>query len=317
MSYLEMLANQFWHYHSKTFPEQADLFDRSRRDKLNESRPPVFTKAAAIHNVLVDGTLDRNGRNVVLTAIPVWERHRWFRSMRSSQALAQSVFGNLKAKRMSSVLHSVESEEGTRPFDFGDEEPSLELEKVAHDLGEAEGHETKVDVYMKSGRRRLAIECKLTEATVGCCSRPKLDEADPYYCIGNYQRQANRIANCSLTEVGILYWKFIPQVFLWNVETDHRPCPLRITYQLVRNVLAASVAGDCTDCDQAGAVLLYDSRNPEFSSGAGFEAYRQTRAALRVPRQLCRVTWQNVVACMRHYPSLDSLTQQLDLKYGL
>jgi hypothetical protein len=94
-------------------------------------------------------------------------------------------------------------------------------------------------------------------------------------------------------------------------------CPLRGTYQLVRNVLAACVRDGQVDADNGVAVLLYDARNPAFADGEDFSAYETVRRALRNPENICRVTWQSILAEMRMHQELNWLTGQVQLKYGL
>jgi hypothetical protein len=93
MSYNEHVLAQFWDYRHRVFTSQDSLFDRQGR--TGQRRPPVFLKEAETHNVLVDPRLSMAERDTILRAIPPWKRHRWFRSMKSSQALVQSVFGTL------------------------------------------------------------------------------------------------------------------------------------------------------------------------------------------------------------------------------
>jgi len=276
----------------------------------------VFLKSAETHNVLVDPELSATEQNLILKAIPPWKRHRWFRSMKSSQALVQSIFGTLKTLGMLRILADVISEENTRPFDFGGGEPDAELEKGVTTLGELDGRMTEVDVFL-SLNHRVAVECKLAEQHVGTCSRPRLDPADPFHCDGSYTHQHGRAAKCSLAEAGILYWRFIPHLFRWDAAGDMVECPLRGTYQLVRNVLAACVRDGQVDADNGVAVLLYDARNPAFADGEGFSAYETVRRALFNPGNTCRVTWQSIVACMSEHQALGWLTTEVRLKYGL
>ena len=57
--------------------------------------PPVLVGGAASKNVLVPS--DRSNVDEIRAAIPRNPWYRWFRSLKSSQALAQSVFGALRA----------------------------------------------------------------------------------------------------------------------------------------------------------------------------------------------------------------------------
>lgn len=313
MPYVDDLVSQFWSYRQHVFAGQDHLFDRPAP---TASRPPVFLRDKAEHNVLVDPQLDPPARNQVVSAIPPWKRHRWFRSMRSSQALVQSVFGTLKTLGMLHILADVVSDEGNCPFDFGGGEPKAKLEKEVTTLGELAGRTTEVDLFL-SLDRRVAVECKLAEENVGRCSRANPKTAIRFHCDGSYTHQQGRVARCSLTEAGILYWQFIPQLFRWNGNGDMAECPLRGTYQLVRNVLAACAHDGTLDADKGVAVLLYDERNPAFTQGKGFISYQMVRCALANRRNLCRVTWQRVLSTMRNHRDLNWLTTQVQLKYGL
>lgn len=88
---------------------------------------------------------------------------------------------------------------------------------------------------------------------------------------------------------------------------------------MVRNILAACVRQDRGVSPSNGhAVLLYDERNPAFQEGgAGAEAFRVTREALRDAGLLRRCSWQRVVANLRNDPELLWLTERLQAKYGL
>ena len=166
------------------------------------------------------------------------------------------------------------------------------------------------------------MECKLTESEVGTCSRPRITEKDPIYkreyCDGRYARQLNRKERCSLTELKIEYWKYIPILFNWTSDIDLDPCPLRDTYQLVRNVLAACVSPDKEVGSESGhAVLLYDERNPAFQSGGkGRREWDTVRKALKNPALLQQCTWQQVMGVMRRDSELSWLTELLQIKYG-
>ena len=95
-------------------------------------------------------------------------RHRWFRSFASSQALAQSVFGGLAAADRLDVLARVPAECG-RPAFVKADRSRLEVEVTS--LGEP--RPTSLDVLLEHGDYRVAVECKFTEALFGACSRPE------------------------------------------------------------------------------------------------------------------------------------------------
>jgi hypothetical protein len=84
-------------------------------------------------------------------------------------------------------------------------------------LGEPEP--TSLDALI-TGKHPVAIECKLTESDVGCCSRPNLKESvsnfEKDFCDGTYKVQKGRTSRCSLTEIGVKYWSHVPHVFKWR-----------------------------------------------------------------------------------------------------
>jgi len=107
-------------------------------------------------------------------------------------------------------------------------------------------------------------------------------------------------------------------LFLIDSGVDHVPCPLDVTYQLIRNLLGVCLLPDGSVTPDGRVVLLYDRRNPEFQrAGQGDLAYEQVRAALREPNRLQRCSWQNLAGILRADADLRSLADQLDRKYGI
>ena len=108
-------------------------------------------------------------RDRLLAKVPTGERHKWFGSLSSSQALAQSIFGNLTAYGHLECLARIEADEGM-PLFGGTTITSHNFEmehKVTH-LGRSLSLHA-LDGYF-SGDYQVAIECKFTEAEVGTCS---------------------------------------------------------------------------------------------------------------------------------------------------
>lgn len=315
MPYKDQLVAGFWRYaSSRNYP--AGTLDH----QVAGSRPPVFTPANADLNVLRAPGEHPERLSRLMDTVPRRNRQKWFRSMASSQALAQSVFGNLIVSDRLDLLSSVETEEG-EPL-IGPRPRSAELEFEVGFLGEP--RKTSLDVVVThSNGYRVAFECKLTELKVGTCSRPALKIADANYerdyCDGTFTCQRRRTERCSLTSVGVAYWRHVPGVFHWASDCDHMPCPLRETYQLVRNVLAVSVDRNGVLSPGNGhAVLIYDERNPAFGSdGAGRAAYEKTRGALREKNTLRKCSWQRILRHFREARDLRWLTDELFAKYGL
>ena len=181
---------------------------------------------------------------------------------------------------------------------------------------------SSVDAFF-NGLRRIAVEVKFSEAQFGHCSRPELTLKDKNFqrdhCDGNYTIQRGRTERCSLSAVGVGYWKFVPRLFSWRVDQDHRPCPLYHSCQLVRNVLAACVRDDeVLDTETTHALVVYDARNPASQPGGNADAQcRATAGALQNRSLLRRVSWQSFAAHIAQFRDLDWLTDGLRRKYGI
>jgi hypothetical protein len=191
MDYRTTLIEQFWHYQGARFPETAKFFDC---ESVTPTRPPVFTAAHADLNVVVNRADDPLRARAVVAMIETRERHTHFGSMASSQALAQSVFGNLKVTGNLALLCRVKDDEG-RPL-LDERVLSTEafrLEQPVTVLGEPTP--TSLDVWLHEEGYTVAFECKLTEVEVGKCSGPRRKPGDPLRCdrhtafgVTNYRR---------------------------------------------------------------------------------------------------------------------------------
>ena len=115
------------------------------------------------------------------------------------------------------------------------------------------------------------------------------------------------------------YWGFVPELFKWKNDEDHSPCPFFRNYQLARNLLAIGVQPDgSVSLDKGHAVLIYDERNPAFQEhGKGYQAYQETRLALKKPNMLRKTNWQSITEFLRRNSILPWLTDELEKKYGL
>jgi hypothetical protein len=238
---------------------------------------------------------------------------------KSSQALVQSTFGVIEVFDRLKVLAHIKDEEGFNAFGPASAKASLTLEKQVTTLGEDPKRATSVDVWIK-GPYRVAIECKLAEASFGSCSRPGLRADDPKYCNGSYEHQGNRIAErCSLTDAGVRYWDFAELAFGWSPTIDHTPCPMRSPYQLIRNVLAACVSPEGSfERDGGHALIIYDARNPTtFKDGACETQWIKARSALRMPHLLRRISWQSFLGQLPADDICNWLVDVLREKYGL
>ena len=311
--YIGTLIQRFWDYaDDELFLKNSSLDSDCRTSQ----RPPVFRKSTIVNNILISANSDEQYRKAIVSTLPSHERHRHFGSMRSSQALAQSVFGNLIVAGNLALLEGFDSDQSLPAFGNDLSHVPVRLEYNVNHLGEP--RPTSVDVWFES-EHRVAVECKLTEPEFGSCSRPRLKQGvDPHYCDGTYTRQENRQTRCSLSEIGVEYWRYIPELFDWRSNDDISPCTLKNTYQLVRNILAACVREDGrVDETHAHALVIYDANNPSFQdSGLAREQFAATRKALKQPNLLRSCSWQSLIGHIDSAGEMSWLTEQLRNKYG-
>jgi hypothetical protein len=318
--YRSSLLSRYWNYINNSSVNQNRYLEISK--KL-EKRPPVYKREESWRNIITNPNGKKEEIDQLRQLIPEYKHHKWFRSMNSSQALAQSILGNMVISGYLYRLNEIEDDDDGRPLlenqNIKRNEYSME-HKILY-LGESK-RKTSLDAFI-SGNIKIAIECKFTEAEVGPCSRPGLTEKNTNYekekCDGNYSIQRNRKKRCSLTELGIKYWEYIPKLFTWKDNEDIIPCPVNENYQLVRNILSIGVDIDGRLSDKQGyALLIYDERNPAFQpNGKGYKSFYLTRKALINPSMLRKCSWQKVVNYLRINNNLPWLTDQLSLKYGL
>lgn len=312
------LTQRFWEYQRRNFPDWENFFERPF---AQDGRPPVFLIHEDWRNIIFDPKASKQEKETLINLISEGEHHKWFRSMNSSQALGLSILGNLAVHNSLDCLSTLQDDEGENLFGaINVSSKNFFMEHKIDFLGEP--RRTSLDGFM-SGNYRIAIECKFTEAEVGNCSRPRLSKTASNYeselCDGTYSRQKRRIERCSLTEIGVLYWKYIPSFFNFGNEIDLNPCPINKNYQLVRNILGIGVNEEgLASPDNGHAILLYDERNPAFMvNGKGFIAYSETRAALKRPEMLRKCSWQRITERIRQSNIHPWLTDQLAEKYGL
>lgn len=280
------------------------------------SSPPVFVRSEAWRNVIVNPNASEAETKRLLELVPQSEWHKWYGSMNSSQALAQSVLGNLFLHGDLETLRDLKDDDDLDLFGAAKlSSDNFFMEHKADAFNEP--HPTSLDGFI-SGEYQIAIECKFTETEIGSCSRPRLKSGDASYCNGSFSKQKSRNEKCSLTEIGIQYWKYIPQLFNWKTAEDLNPCPLNANYQLARNILAVGVKNDGVSLNGGHAVLIYDERNPAFQqNGDGLRAYAETKQALIRTTMLRKCSWQKIVSHLRTKNILPWLTENLHLKYGL
>jgi hypothetical protein len=312
------LNRRYWEYQKSQFLNEQRIFDRKH---TQDKGPPVFLPGEAWRNIIINPEASQEEIDTLLALLPAGEKHKWYRSMNSSQALALSVLGNLKIHGFLQELVDIQADEGGNLF--GEAKLSADTFVMEYKVGYlGEPRSTSLDCYVP-GEYRIAIECKFAETEFGRCSRPRLRPTASNYerehCNRTYSVQRERKERCSLTEIGVNYWRYVPELFKWRNDHDIAPCPLDRNYQLVRNVLAAGVKPDGTvSLDHGHAVLIYDCRNPAFQeNGEGLMAYQETQNALHEPGMLRKCSWQRILGHLREKDILPWLIQELCAKYGL
>ena len=282
-----------------------------------EGRPPVLAGASVSKNILLP--TDESKASKIRAAISEHQRHRWFGSLKSSQALAQSVFGALQAFDRLDLLQSVHAECGRSAFFEDYHGWTLEFEHEVDNLGEESGRRTSVDVLLSGPEKRVPIECKFTEEEFGTCSRPRLPCSNEQHCDGSYRVQRGRNHRCALTEINIRYWDHLPRLFHWQADRDHDPCPFWKVYQLARNALAATLTGEGALNHTGGhALVVYDARNPEFQvKGKAEKQWQQAVNERRIPGLLRRLSWQRLMVAVARAPELKYLVDAAGEKYGI
>lgn len=310
--YLDVVQRTLWTWADRHHGGQLD-------GGRQQGRPPVLKPEFAAMNVVVPP--GGSHADEIRAAIAPDQRHRHFASLRSSQALAQSVFGGIAAFGRLDLLRDITAECG-RPAFFTDHTGwTLGFEHEVEVLGEP--RPTSIDVLLSGPDRRVAVECKFTETAFGTCSRPSLGPRDAGYptqrCDGNYHAQAGRNERCALTTIGVRYWDHLPSLFAWPADRDHEPCPFGAVYQLARNAIAAVVTPEGhVDLDWGHSLTLYDARNPAFQAGGEADRQWETAvAACLVPGLLRRVSWQRMLAFIVTAPDLAWLAEALQGKYAI
>ena len=285
--YRRQMRGRFIAYRRAHYPLEHELFDPRREY--------VFKPEYDFCN-LFETSLDK--------LLPRGRRHRWFRSMASSQALAVSVFGTM-LKRGDLLLLADLSDRNGQPL-----LPDLILAgEPVFDYRVTTLNErtpTSVDLFLPGRNGHVAIECKLMEREVGHCSRV------PNFCNGEYTP-----AGCWLTRRGVAYWQHIPKLFAWDAQRPQSPCPIRRPYQLVRTLLAAAIDEQGQVYGRPTALLVYDANNPFFAEGREARLFHEVQAAITPPTVLKRVSWQTIARALEAQGRYGDLLGYLEDKYGI
>jgi hypothetical protein len=317
-NYNDDLIQRYWKYQECEFNPLDKYFDQPN---LGNHRPPVFHPSESDKNILISPNSQSEENKKVRNLFPHGERHKWYRSMNSSQALAISVLGNLFVHGELSILSRLGDDDG-QPLIISQviEFDQLIMEHKIDYLQEP--RKTRIDAFIP-GDFQVAIECKFTESEFGSCSRPHLKKTvsnyDKDYCTGAYRQHNGRKEKCPLTKKGISYWDYVPTFFKWDKDEDQVTCHLRYNYQLVRNILAAGIRKNGNPQPENGQVIIiFDERNPACRPGGKiYKSFWETKNALKHPHMLKSVTWQRIINQMRQENILPWLTKSLDQKYGL
>lgn len=170
------LLQRYWKYQETQFANEQTLFDDGY---IKPASPPVFIRSKAQKNIITNPAASEQEKKRLFDLIPEGKFHKWYRSMNSSQALAQSVLGNLFVYNSLYYLSELKDDEGQDLFGKAQiSSDNFEMEYKVNYLGEPRS--TSLDGYV-SGDYRIAIECKFTEgrsrtvfATTNTANRIKL-----------------------------------------------------------------------------------------------------------------------------------------------
>ena len=236
-------------------------------------------------------------------------RPRSFRSMTSSRVLAISVLGTLARRDDLELLAEVRCRDGQPIVSGANAARALVLE-LEHRAGHLhEGPAGPPDLWLESADLRLAVVPRLLERELGSCPQPARGRCD-----GNYAR-ANREAYCWYSAQGAPYWQQLPQVLGWSARREHRPCPLRAPFALVRTLLSLAEGGAT---GTQTLLLICDARNPAFAPPSRTaRLLADLQSALRLPITLRQTTWQALATAMAHSPWYSDLLAYLQVKYGI
>jgi hypothetical protein len=175
------------------------------------------------------------------------------------------------------ALKGIKAEDG-RPafFDSTADAPGAEWELTLDTLNEP--RPPYFDAYL-SGPHRVAVEIRFAEARSDSLSQLHLT-------VPNLTVQNGR------------YWDYAPELFHGSANADAHPRPLALTHQLVRHIVAVSLNADGSlETDNAHLLVIYDNRNPSFLPGGVADTqWQQTKAVLRFPQMLRRLSWQHLAA---------------------
>ena len=151
--YRNNLIARFLDYQTERFSDKEKFFEQILK---SGTRPPVFLKSTANYNVLFEPGTDSKKIKKILDEIPVRSRHRWFQSMNSSQALAQSIFGNLKIYVRVNLLNGLQDD--LRNPVFGTADLTFQNITMEHNIDLlGEPRSTSVDVFI-SGEYQISTE---------------------------------------------------------------------------------------------------------------------------------------------------------------
>ena len=246
--------------------------------------------------------------------IPPENRHQWFRSMISSQALAVSVIGTMIRRGDTDLLAKLECDD-LMPLATEDAHFWFASFEYAVWWLEKGRRKTQIDLFAQSPNFRLAVECKLTEREIGQCLKSEEGEREAAYSeIAGYKICPRVAMN------GATYWHYWPDISNQRIpEVCTDDCPLHITYQLARNVMAAAINPANGEIASKGiALLLYDERNPEFQDSGGADAANKSvKEAIKNPALLRSALWQSLAGLLLKNGSYGDLLEFLDEKYGI
>lgn len=234
--------------------------------------------------------------------------HKYIHHGLSSQAMLFNLVGSLIVRDDLLPLLQVFSDIGIQ-FPIGTITAQLEYENRAV-FNEDSGQPTSIDLTLHDVQQQpfLFIESKLVERGFGGCSVFESGDCDG-------RNPAKDFSLCYLHHIGRKYWELLDKHgFLACYTGQNITCVLSTYYQFFREVIMALELG-------GAFVLLYDRRNPSFST-EGVHGKRGVLPFLLefVPAQLCDrvgvIDVQSVVAKIKATGRHEWI-DEFERKYGL
>lgn len=244
--------------------------------------------------------------------IPTEQRHRYALSGKSSQTLALGTLG-VPAQLEPDLTWLWELLDLPRQCGSG---ARIQFEvTVDPELLNERPRQTSIDVLAETDQVVVCIEAKLREAGIGPCSCPAPERRCSRVMLedrsSSYGPSAMEDFRFNSAEASAGSHSSRPY---WRAAMRANVCPVRVSYQAVRNVAAARALAHGR---QAVFCLLYDERNPYFTRTGewpGWPAILHDSLDLSENVTFRSASWQELIPCL---PLDDATRTWAAAKHGL